>query len=116
MITTAVPVSSWCCVGQSTFFSSAHDSEMKRLVPPPGTRRPPPWVLTGCAAGRCAARACARCADADCARAARFARRSDLVSRAIGLAGLPVRGVLAAPAAELGELDAVGIVPLRLLR
>src|SRR5207237_5282512 len=32
------------------------------------------------------------------------------------LAGLPVQGVVAAPAAVLAELDPVGRVPLRLLR
>ena len=52
MITTIVPCITWARFGHSTFFSSAVDSPMNRLVPPPGTRREPVCGLTACAAGR----------------------------------------------------------------
>ena len=55
MITTIVPWMTWLCVGHSTFFSSAQDSETNRLKPPPGTRLDPVWVFGGWADGRTAA-------------------------------------------------------------
>ena len=54
MMTTIVPWMTWFWVGHSTFFSSAQDSETKRLKPLPGTRRDPVWVFCGCADGRTA--------------------------------------------------------------
>src|SRR5215217_845067 len=100
MITTAVPWTSWCCPGQSTFFSSAHDSEMKRLPPSPGTWRP-----SACA-GAGAGRACCGCCCGG----------RGAPNGSVGpLAGLPVHSVPAAPAAVLLELDPVRGVPLRLL-
>ena len=47
MITTIVPCRTWFWVGHSTFFSSAQDSETKRLTPLPGTRRAPVWLFCG---------------------------------------------------------------------
>ena len=47
MMTTIVPCMTWFWVGHSTFFSSAQDSETKRLKPLPGTRRDPVWLFCG---------------------------------------------------------------------
>ena len=47
MMTTIVPWTTWLWVGHSTFFSSAQDSETKRLKPLPGTRRDPVWLFCG---------------------------------------------------------------------
>src|SRR6476469_8773202 len=86
--TTTVPWITWFWFGHSTLLSSAHDSRTK--LP---RRR--------CSAG-CACRPTAGW---------RSGRASDM-----GLARLPVRGMAAAPAAVLPELDAVRGVPLRLHR
>src|SRR3981081_3358971 len=87
MITTTVPWITWFWPGHSTFLSSDQDEAMKLA-----------WWSSGCPG---------------CARAAGW--RSERAS-AMGLAGLPVRGVRAAPAAVLAELDAVRRVPLGLHR
>src|SRR6476620_6583590 len=94
----------WFWLGHSTFLSSAQDSAMKFER------------FRSCAGWGC----CCACGRAAAARSARCLRRaaappSDRISP-MGLAGLPVRGMTAAPAAVLPELDAVGRVPLRLER
>src|SRR3954465_12590764 len=93
----------WFWPGHSTFLSSAQDSAMKfeRLR-------------------SCAGWGCGACGREAAARSARCLRRaaappSDRISP-MGLARLPVRGMAAAPAAVLAELDAVGRVALRLQR
>src|SRR5262249_44494241 len=94
------------------------------MSPAPGMRRssvPGRGRLSGCesplAVGRTGVRGGGPPARAGCC-CARLARRSCRVCRAIEgpLAGLPVRGVTAAPAAVLLELDPVRRVPLGLLR
>ena len=83
--TTTVPWISCCWPGQSTFFSSPHDSWTKFQKPPPGTWRPPS-ALAGSAAGRsccCCWRGRVRwAADWLSSCAARRARRSERVCRA----------------------------------
>src|SRR5918912_2586949 len=118
--TTTTPWMSWFCRGHSTFLSSAQDSPTKFANPLPGTWR----SLTSGARG--AAARGAVCVDARAREgaaapsgapppSARRARRCARVCLANDLPGLPVRGVLTAPAAVLLELDAVGGVPLRFL-
>ena len=46
-MTTIVPGMTWSGSATSTFFSSAQDSETKRLNPLPGTRRAPVWLFCG---------------------------------------------------------------------
>src|SRR6266446_4627880 len=86
--TTTVPWITCAWPGHSTFLSSAQDCAMKC-----------PCRSSGCPG---------------CTRGA-TGWRSERAS-AIGLARLPVRGVGAAPAAVLAELDAVRRVPLGLHR
>src|SRR4051812_33765763 len=88
--------------------------------PEPGSLRELAWAWAGSTAGRSGAlgreRVRSTAAAWLSAWAARRARRSERVWRAIRLAGLPVQSVAAAPTAVLVELDPVGRVPLRLLR
>src|SRR5258708_36589040 len=96
--TTTVPWTIWFWVGHSTFWSSAQDSPMKRMAPRNGPPR------RGCASTSPAGRGPRRDGGLPLPMGA---------SLATALTGLPGRGVLAAPAAELGELHPVGGVALR---
>src|ERR1700759_173554 len=91
--TTTVPWITWLWPGHSTFLSSAHDSAMKLPLRRSSTWEPPPGLAPVRTAGW----------------------RSERAS-AMRLPRLPVSRVRAAPTAVLGELDAVGRVPLRLGR
>src|SRR3978361_1857145 len=105
--TTAVPLTTAFWLGHSTFFSSAQASPTKCTGPEPGTwgssargwlgaRSQPHGRLAPCESGLLL---CAP-VPALLTRLPRHARW--------GLPGLPVRGVLLAPAAVLLELDPVG--------